>query len=161
VAQGRARVERRRSPGPADTLNAVPPIDRVEAPLAGALRDTRGIISAYVFGSVAKGRVHRESDLDVGVLLDWTVHPRGADRFEIRLDLAGRLRAPIGRPVDVVILNDAPPHLARHIMTEGRRLVVTDAEQDHAHLRVVLSRAADLQPFLRRTRAVKLARLAP
>jgi hypothetical protein len=58
-----------------------------------------------------------------------------------------------------VILNDAPPHLVRRIMTDGRRLMVTNSVLDHAHLRTTLSRAADLEPFLRRSRATKLASL--
>lgn len=124
--------------------------------LTRALSAVPGVVSAYVFGSVAGGREHRESDIDVGVLLDRRVLPGPADRFDVRLRLAGALSGAAGRDVDVVILNDASPHLVRRIMTEGRRLVVTDAEADRAHLRTVLSRAADLEPFLRRARAIKL-----
>jgi hypothetical protein len=50
--------------------------------------------------------------------------------------------------------------LARRIVTEGRRLVCGDEETDHGYVRHVLLRAADLEPFLRRARAVKLAALA-
>lgn len=135
------------------------------SPLAGALvaslSDHEGVVSAYLFGSEAQGRAHRESDVDVGVLLDRHVYPRAADRFEVRLRLTGRLQAAVGREVDIVILNDAPPQLVRHIMTGGRRLMLADPALDHAHLRTTLSRAADLEPFLRRTRAVKLTVLAP
>jgi predicted nucleotidyltransferase len=120
-----------------------------------------GVVSAYLFGSEAQGRAHRESDVDVGVLLDRDVYPQAADRFEARLRLTGRLQAAVGREVDVVILNDAPPQLVRHIMTGGHRFMRVDPALDHAHLRTTLSRAADLEPFLRRTRAVKLTVLAP
>ena len=129
--------------------------------LVASLTDHEGVVSAYLFGSEAAGRAHRESDVDVGVLLDRHVYPRAVDRFEARLRLAGRLQAAIGREVDLVILNDAPPQLVRHIMTGGRRLMLADPVLDHVHLRTTLSRAADLEPFLRRTRAVKLAALAP
>jgi len=118
-----------------------------------------GLVSAYLFGSVAEGRAHRESDVDVGVLLDRNVYPQPADRFEVRLRLSERLRAAIGREVDVVILNDTPPRLARHIMTAGERVIVLDREADHVFLRTTLSRAADLEPFLRRARRVKLEAL--
>ncbi len=133
------------------------PIDQAEAALVMALRDMAGIVSAYLFGSSVTGRTHRESDLDLGVLLDRRVHASDADRFEVRLHLAGHCQALLGQPVDVVILNDAPPHLARRVMTEGRRILTIDAAQDHAHLRLMLSRAADLKPFLERTRGIKLA----
>jgi predicted nucleotidyltransferase len=132
----------------------------VEA-LVVSLTGHEGVVSAYLFGSEATGRAHRESDVDVGVLLARHVYPRAVDRFEARLRLTGHLQAAVGREADVVILNDAPPQLVRHIMTAGRRLMLTDPALDHAHLRTTLSRAADLEPFLRRTRAVKLTVLAP
>lgn len=129
--------------------------------LSTALRGARGVVSAYLFGSVATGRAHRESDVDLGVLLDRQLHPGAADRFDARLRLVERLQSATGRPVDLVVLNDAPPQLARHIMTRGKRLAMADAALDHTHLRLVLSRAADIEPFLRRARAIKLAALAP
>jgi predicted nucleotidyltransferase len=128
--------------------------------LSTALVAHAGVVSAYLFGSESLGLAHRESDVDVGVLLDRRLYPQRADRFDARLHLIGILQTAAGREVDLVVLNDAPPHLARRIMTEGRRLMVTDPVLDHAHLRTMLSRAADLEPFLRRTRAVKLAALA-
>lgn len=59
-----------------------------------------------------------------------------------------------------MILNDAPPHLARHIITTGRRVACADSEADHAFRRTAMLRAADLDPFLRRARGVKLKALA-
>ena len=133
----------------------------VHAAVAAALRDgPRGLISAYLFGGVADGRAHRESDVDVGILLDRHIYPRTVDRFEAKLLLIGRLRAALRRDVDVVILNDAPPQLARRIVTARHRVFAADVDTDHAFLRTVLSRAADLEPFLRRTRQIKLQALA-
>jgi predicted nucleotidyltransferase len=128
--------------------------------IARALGDVRGVVSAYVFGSVAEGRAHRESDTDIGVLLSYTTYPRATDRFDVRLRLVGPLTAASGREADVVILNDAPPQLARHIMTAGRRVFLADAGIDHAARRTAMSRAADIEPFLRRARRAKLASLA-
>ena len=127
--------------------------------IGGALAASPGVVSAYLFGSAAAGREHRESDVDLGVLLNRQMLPHAADRFEMRLRLVGQLQGIAGREVDVVVLNDSPPQLVRRIMTEGRRIFVADAAVDHAHLRTMLSRAADIEPFLRRTRAVKLAAL--
>ena len=62
--------------------------------------------------------------------------------------------------VDVVVLNDAPPGLGRCIVTTGRRVYCRDAEVDHAFVRDVQLRAADLEPFLRRARRIKLDALA-
>jgi predicted nucleotidyltransferase len=127
--------------------------------LADALRGTPGLVSAYLFGSVAEGRAHRESDVDLGILLDRAAYATPQSRFDLRLRLAGTLPAVARRDADVVILNDAPPPLARRILAGGRRILLADAEADHAFLRTTLSRAADLEPFLRRMRQIKLAAL--
>ena len=128
--------------------------------LADALtRDGHGVASAYLFGSVAEGRAHRESDVDVGVLLNRNVHPTAPVRFDARLRLIGELSAALGREVDVVVLNDAPPQFARRVVTTGDRLVEHDADADQAFRRLTLSRAADLEPFLKRMRVIKLASL--
>ncbi|MGH7819077.1 MAG: type VII toxin-antitoxin system MntA family adenylyltransferase antitoxin, partial [Candidatus Binatia bacterium] len=130
--------------------------------LETALRDVaaRGVVSAYVFGSRAEGREHRESDLDLGVLLERRHFPSPADRFEMRVRLSSWLPERLGGiAVDVVVLNDAPPLLGRRIVTRGRRVFCSDDDADHAFVRDVQLRAADLEPFLRRTRALKLAAL--
>ena len=114
-----------------------------------------GVVAVYLFGSHAEGRAHRESDLDVGVLLRWDAYPSARERFEMRLRLAGEL-AVQRMPVDVIILNDAPPILAARIVTEGQRLFCADPAAEHTFRRDVQLRAADLAPFLRRLSRVKL-----
>lgn len=123
-------------------------------------RPPTGIASAYLYGSTLRGSPNRERDVDVAVLLDRSVHPTRRDRAHVRVDLAGALIGALDTPqVDLVVLNDAPPELGRAIIRDGRRIVCHDPELDHAFVRDVQLRAADLDPFLRRTRAVKLRAL--
>ena len=129
--------------------------------LRSVLRRSDGVVAAYLFGSAASGRQHSQSDVDIAVRLDRSSHPTRAIRFQARLDLLAALRTAARRDVDLVILNDAPPQFAREIMTSGIRLLVNDAEAEHAELRVTLSRAADIAPFLRRARETKLRAIAP
>src|SRR5262245_47815037 len=85
--------------------------------------DDLGVVSVYLFGSYSQDRAHAESDVDVGVLLDWVRYPDRARRFEARLRLSGHIGHALGRnDVDIVILNDAPPHLARAIVSHGIRV---------------------------------------
>ena len=127
--------------------------------IANNLEGIPGVISAYLFGSMANGRAHRESDVDVGLLLDRKVFRTPSDRFEARLRIAGRLGAAVAHNVDLVILNDSPPQLSRHILTRGLLLMISNATADHEFLRMVLSRAADLEPFLSATRRLKVVSL--
>jgi predicted nucleotidyltransferase len=118
-------------------------------------------VAVYLFGSHVAERSHRESDVDVGVLLPWDSYSTARDRFEARVDLISWLETELRvGPVDVVVLNDAPPHLARHIVTAGVRVFCSEPEIAHAFLRDVMLRAADLEPFLRRARRTKLDALA-
>jgi len=78
-------------------------------------------VSAYLFGSLAEGRSHRESDVDIGILLDRTKLPEKSGRFEVRIRLGSQLAVALGRnDLDIVALNDAPPSLAARIVTRGR-----------------------------------------
>jgi predicted nucleotidyltransferase len=116
-----------------------------------------GVASAYLFGSHSEARSHRESDVDVAVLLDRRVFGTNRERFEERLRLISAVGSALGRnDVDLVILNDAPPEFGARIVTAGLRVFCSDVEVDHAFLRDVQLRAADLAPFLRRMRALKL-----
>jgi predicted nucleotidyltransferase len=134
----------------------------VEALAAGLTAEpAAGLVSMYLFGSHAGDRAHRESDVDIGVLLDRRVHATREARFAERVRLsAWAMGALHADAVDVVVLNDAPPHLGRRIATTGVRIFCADAEADHAFVRDVQLRAADLEPFLRRTRRIKLDALA-
>lgn len=119
-----------------------------------------GVVSAYLFGSFAEGREHRESDVDVGVLLDWRRCPTAKERFDRRVGLISDLMAALGRnEVDVVILNDAPPLLGRKIVNAGQRVFTADPRADLDFVRDVQLRAADLEPWLKRMARLKLEAL--
>jgi predicted nucleotidyltransferase len=129
----------------------------IESAVTEALDSAAGVLSAYLYGSRLNGRAHRESDVDFAVLLDRAIYPGRRERFEARLRLIGDLgRAVRSNDVDLVVLNDVPPTLARAIVNRGRRIFCREHEADHAFVRTALLRAADLDPFLRRARRVKL-----
>lgn len=118
------------------------------------------VVAQYLYGSEARGSAHTDSDVDVAVLVDRKVVPHRADRSELRVRLSSELIAVTGRnEVDVVVLNDVPPGLARAVVTEGTRLYCRDEEVDRRFVRDAILRAADLDPFLRRMRRIKLEAL--
>ena len=95
-------------------------VSRITAYLAQQER----LVVAYLFGSLAEETDHRMSDVDVALLL-----PHNTDRataFDTRLRVAAALEELCWRPVDVVILNHAPPLLRFQIVQRGRVLVERD-----------------------------------
>jgi predicted nucleotidyltransferase len=139
--------------------------ESVETIIGAALREESGrlgsgIVSAYVFGSQATGRTHRESDVDVAVLLDRATFPSRAERFEQRLRISGVLSRALARnDVDLLLLNDAPAPLAARIVMEGHPVFCSDSEADRRFRRDAMLIAADLRPFLRRMERLALKTL--
>lgn len=124
-------------------------------------RPDLGVASVYLFGSRAEGRAHRESDIDVAVLLQWDRYPTGKDRFDVRVSLSSELIGALNHnEVDVVILNDAPPPFGRKIIYDGIRVYLGDPVADHNYVRDVQIRAAEMEPWLRWTRKRRLEELA-
>ncbi|MCJ7753076.1 MAG: nucleotidyltransferase domain-containing protein, partial [Thermoanaerobaculales bacterium] len=94
--------------------------------------DSPEIASVYLFGSYADGRAHRESDIDIGVLLNRDILPTSKERFQASLRLGTMMGAALFVDrVDLVVLNDAPPLIGRRIVTDGRRIYCRDPEIDH------------------------------
>lgn len=81
----------------------------------GAALDVDGVVSAFVFGSVATGRATPLSDVDIGVWLDPDLSPSQRLDAQLRL-MADAATALHTDDVDVVVLNDAPPLLQHRAM---------------------------------------------
>ncbi len=81
------------------------------------------LVAAYLFGSVARGTDHPESDVDVGILLR-TVTSDGLD--SLRFFVEGQLERVLGRPCQIVVLNNAPPDLVHRVLRDGDLLVDRD-----------------------------------
>jgi predicted nucleotidyltransferase len=76
---------------------------------------------AVLFGSTARGQARSRSDVDLGILLD----PYSP---ELRFQVEAELGRAAGRPVDVILLDDAPPLLRFEIAREG---VLLFQREDH------------------------------
>ena len=129
----------------------------IETAVADVAKDIPGIVSVYLFGSFAEGREHQESDVDLGMLLDWKLTE--AERFDLRLRLIGDLSTR-EREADVVILNEAPPLFARAIIHRGRRIYCSNPAVDHAFVRDAQLLAADIEPWMQRMWAIKAEALS-
>ncbi len=96
------------------------------ATLRRALQAEPDVAYALLFGSGARGAAHAGSDADIAIELR-----AGAPRDVRSLGgLAARLESAIGRPIDLVLLDEAPAALAYRIFRDGRLLV----ERDHGAL---------------------------
>ena len=75
----------------------------------------------YIFGSAGKGKTTGESDIDIAVLIDESKLKK--KNFELlKRKYYAASPAFSMRPVDIVILNTAPPFLKYQILKTGRIL---------------------------------------
>ena len=136
-------------------------VKSVSSRLASYFAGQAGVQAAWLFGSHSEGRHHRDSDIDVAVLLARAGYYSARARFEARVVITADLIAVLhSNEIDVVVLNDAPPRFARRIVLDGRLVHCADADVEHAFRRDVQLRAADIGPFLDRTRRIKLEALS-
>ncbi len=117
--------------------------DIVREDLRSALAGDPRIAYALVFGSSARGSATVHSDLDVAVDLSAGVRLTALDLGE----LAARLEAASGRPVDLVLLEAAPPGLAYRIFRDGDLIVVRDARQLAERRAKAILEYLDFQPI--------------
>jgi uncharacterized protein len=111
--------------------------------------DKADIVCVYLYGSLARGQGHRESDVDIAVLYA-TEPPSTLDGLGIALGTA--LERHLGRPVDLVILNRAPVDLIHRVLRDG--ILIHDRDPA-ARIRFEVqarNEYFDLLPYLRQYR---------
>ncbi len=87
------------------------------AAMAEHLARQPDVVVSYLFGSVARGRAHKLSDVDVAVLFDERV--KGEECVERQLQLMADLEVHANREVQVVVLNRASPLLQYQAVRHG------------------------------------------
>jgi len=118
--------------------------DELRAALAAAPSD---VVAAYLFGSEARGTARPDSDIDLGLLCT-----HSPTTLHGRFGLESTIEQAMRRPVQVVVLNDAPPDLVHRVLRDGKLLLDRDRA---ARIRFeVAARNAffDLAPILERYR---------
>ena len=91
--------------------------------LRGILDAEPGVAYALLFGSCARGTGRPDSDADIAIELT----PGAARNVRALGGLAARLESAAGRPIDLVLMDEAPSPLAYRIFRDGRLLI----ERDH------------------------------
>ena len=108
------------------------------------LRTHPRVRAAWVFGSIANGRMQPSSDLDVAVLGDKPLRP------EQKSVLIRRLARAIGRPVDLVDLQATHGPVVGEILRHGRRLFCDDPALYAEQVKQWMFDRADWIPYRQR-----------
>ena len=112
-----------------------------------------GLVAAYLFGSEARGTAGPHSDVDVGVLLRASPPRTLLDQpFALADELTGLMQ----RPVQLVVLNDAPIDLVQRVLRDGALLIDRDPSARIRFEASARNAYFDLKPFLGRYRRAGL-----
>lgn len=81
------------------------------------------VLAVYLYGSEARGTATPASDIDLAILY---ARPARRTLDALPLDMEAELERRLGRPVQIVVLNDAPADLVHRILRDGRLLLDRD-----------------------------------
>lgn len=114
-----------------------------------------GAIAVYLFGSVARRTSRSDSDVDLGILY---AQPPPRTLEGMPFELEAKLEALLERPVQIVVLNAAPPDLVHRVLRDG--MIILDLDKSRRLRFEVKARNEffDLQPYLKLYRKKSLER---
>ncbi len=117
--------------------------------IAGYFCAKPGVAAVYLFGSVARGTAHRESDVDVGVLYD---RRPPVSLVGSALTDEAELSERLATEVQVIVMNAAPPDLVHRILRDGLLVLELDKSERIAFEVRARNEYFDLLPTLQEYR---------
>ena len=121
----------------------------VRAAIVSVLERHPSVTMAILFGSLAAGRGRPDSDLDLAVS---TTAPL---TVVARVELIDELAAAVGRPIDLIDLNQAHGPLLQQVLTTGRLMLCRNRTEYAELLRRLAYEEADVMPYYRRSLATR------
>ena len=125
-------------------------IGKIKKDAADLLAKRTVIEAAYLFGSTVNGFDRISSDVDIAIRLVPEATPEAA--FDLRPQLADELEGGLGRPVDIVILNNASLKRIRQVLTNGRLLYTRDENAERLYVIQKRKEYFDFRFYLEKSR---------
>jgi predicted nucleotidyltransferase len=122
-------------------------LEEIAAAVASAV--PRQVAAVYLFGSQARGNPRPDSDIDLGLLY---LEPPAGTLLGQPFLLESQLSDALGRLVQCVVMNQAPPDLVHRILRDQQLLLDRDPSVRVRFEVAARNRYFDLKPFLDRYR---------
>jgi hypothetical protein len=127
--------------------------------LADFFSNQRYVKLAYLYGSAAKGKAGKLSDVDIAVLFDDSLSKK--ERFKLQLELIGDIAALLKTDkVDLVDINEAPLSLKFEIIKANCPVFVRDRMLKINFEQEVMSRYLDRRYYEKRAASEYLKKVA-
>lgn len=105
------------------------------------LQENEKIYAAYIYGSYATGRQHKESDIDIGVLVNEEL-----DREELS-EVKAALQNEVDREVDIRVLNERDTRFLQNVLSQAELVFSRDEEERVSFEVEVMQNYRDMKPF--------------
>lgn len=116
------------------------------------------IKSAYLFGSAAKEKTGKLSDVDIGILLDESLVKENL--LNLKLNLISEITSILGTDkIDLTVMNNAPLLLKYNIIKHGKILKSCESERINFESNI-LSEYLDKRYFIKRHTENTIKRIA-
>jgi len=125
--------------------------------LAGYFNKQAEIKVAYLFGSMAKGRVGRLSDVDIAIFIDERLERNKRNDLQLKIlsDLIALLNTD---KIDIVVMNELPILMRYNIIKNG--IILKDDEERAKIEAKILSEYLDRKYYIDRHTKIALKRIA-
>ncbi len=125
---------------PPNVLNRLPN-------LLNAVKEDPDVVALLAFGSLVKGNLSPLSDLDFAILVPFEMHRR--TRFEKHIELINLFIDTFStEEIDLILLNEAPPRYAHHILAAGKTLFCRDRAALADFIESTQKRYLDFRPYI-------------
>lgn len=123
--------------------------------VAGVLRSHGEVLSAYLYGSFARGTSSKNSDIDIGLLLAEEYQP--GPLYESRISL--KFDKSLGRDVEARILNNKPLPYLHQVLKYGKNLYSTNEKARINFETRTYSNYLDIKPYYEEYDKIRKKRL--
>ncbi|HHF55861.1 MAG TPA: nucleotidyltransferase domain-containing protein [Thermoplasmatales archaeon] len=125
--------------------------------LAGYFNKQAEIKVAYLFGSMAKGRAGRLSDVDIAIFIDERLERNKRNDLQLKIlsDLIALLNTD---KIDIVVMNELPILMKYNIIKNG--IILKDDEERAKIEAKILSEYLDRKYYIDRHTKIALKRIA-
>jgi hypothetical protein len=117
--------------------------------LKGFFQEYPYIVASYLFGSYARGNPSEKSDLDIGVIVDFSAPEKRkliGDMDYLSYRISKFLK---GKEVDIVILNEKKPVFLHKVLKEGKLIYETNPTLRIQFVWKAIQEYCDFEPTIR------------
>lgn len=113
------------------------------SPVSKHLEDVPEVEVAYLYGSQATGRSHKDSDIDIGLVVSEDLSLK--DLNQLRREIEGF----VDSEVDLRVLNGSSPRFVYNVLRQGEPFYINDESNRVSFEEKAMRTYLEMKPFLK------------